>query len=430
MGRDCVVIENATAILPDRLLPQARVVLRGDRIAEVSRAGRRAPRDARVIDGRGGFVSPGFVDVHVHGGGGADFMDGTAEAVRTICATHARHGTTTIFPTTTTGSPDEIHALIAACRTVRDEDVPGAGARIAGIHLYGPFFAADKVGCHAEAGRRDPVAAEYSRYFATGLVRIATCAAELPGAVAFFRKARRAGCFITCGHSNATWTEMDRALRAGMRHVDHFWCAMSSVPSIRVRLGTPMQGSMEQFVLMHDDMSTEVIADGQHLAPELLRFAYHMLGPRRLLLVTDASRAVDMAPGRYKFGHAVTGTDFDHDGKVGRAPQGGLASSSVGMDHMVRTMHAATKAPLCDVVRMASLTPAERTGMAGETGSLAPGTRADVLVLDQRLKVREVLVGGVLQRGVRTSASPSIRAGTPLATPAPGSPTRGNRSSD
>jgi N-acetylglucosamine-6-phosphate deacetylase len=393
----CVVIENATAILPDRLLPQARVVLHGGRIAEVGRAGRRAPRDAQVIDGRGGFVSPGFVDVHVHGGGGADFMDGTPDAVRTICATHARHGTTTIFPTTTTGSPEEIHALLAACRTVRDGDVPGVGARIAGIHLYGPFFAADKVGCHAEAGRRDPVAAEYSRYFATGLVRIATCAAELPGAIAFFRKARRAGCFVTCGHSNATWTEMDRAFQAGMRHVDHFWCAMSSVPSIRVRLGTPMQGSMEQYVLMTDEMSTEVIADGQHLSPELLRFAYHMLGPRRLLLVTDASRAVDMPPGRYRFGHAITGTDFDHDGRVGRAPQGGLASSSVGMDHMVRTMHAATNAPLCDIVRMASLTPAERTGMAGETGSLTPGTRADVLVLSPRLKVRRVFIGGVLQ---------------------------------
>ena len=397
MPAACVVLENATAILPDRLLPQARVVLRDGRIAEVGRAGRRAPRDAQVIDGRGGFVSPGFVDVHVHGGGGADFMDGTPDAVRRACAIHARHGTTTIFPTTTTGSPQEIHAMIAACRTVRDEAEPSGGARIAGVHLYGPFFAPDKVGCHPEAGRRDPVATEYSRYFATGLVRIATCAAELPGADAFFREARRRGCFITCGHSNANWTEMDRAFRAGMRHVDHFWCAMSSVPSIRERLGTPMQGSMEQYVLMNDGMSTEVIADGQHLSSELLRYAHHMLGSRRLLLVTDASRAVDMPPGRYTFGPAATGTAFDHDGKVGRAPQGGLASSSVGMDHMVRTMHAATRAPLWEVVRMASLTPAERTGIAGDTGSLAVGMRADVLVLSPRLQVRHVFVGGVLQ---------------------------------
>jgi N-acetylglucosamine-6-phosphate deacetylase len=397
MPANCVVIDNATAILSDRLLPEARVVLRAGRIAELGRSRKRAPRDAQVIDARGGFVSPGFIDVHVHGGGGADFMDGTPDAVRTVCATHARHGTTTIFPTTTTGSPQEIHDMIAACRAVRDEAAPSGGARIEGIHLYGPFFAPDKVGCHAEAGRRDPTPAEFSRYFATGLVRIATCAAELPGAAAFFRRAQREGCFITCGHSNASWTEMDRAFRAGMRHVDHFWCAMSSVPSIRERLGTPMQGSMEQYVLMNEGMSTEVIADGQHLSPELLQFAYRMLGSRRLLLVTDASRAVDLRPGRYTFGNAVTGTDFDHDGSVGRAPQGGLASSSVGMDHMARTMLAATKAPLWDVIRMASLTPAERTGIADETGSLTVGKRADVVVLSPTLQVKHVLVGGILQ---------------------------------
>lgn len=396
MPADCLVIENATAILRDRLLPNARLVLREGRIAELGRAGKRAPRDAQVLDARGGWVSPGFVDVHVHGGGGADFMDGTPEAVRTVCAIHARHGTTTIFPTTTTGTPLEIHEMVAACRHVRDEHA-ATGARIAGIHLYGPFFAPDKVGCHPVEGRRDPTPAEFGRYFATGLVRIATCAAELPGAGAFYRKAHRQGCFITSGHSNATWAEMDRAFRAGMRHVDHFWCAMSSVASIRARLGTPMQGSMEQYVLMNEGMSTEVIADGQHLAPELLRFAHRMLGPGRLLLVTDASRAVDMPPGRYKFGHAVTGTDFEHDGKVGRALEGGLASSSVGMDHMVRTMHAATGAPLWEVVRMATLTPAERTGIADETGSLETGKRADVLVLSPTLKVKHVFVGGALQ---------------------------------
>jgi N-acetylglucosamine-6-phosphate deacetylase len=211
MTTENVVIENATAILPDRLLPEARVVLRAGRIAEVGRAGKRAPRDARVIDAAGGYVSPGFIDVHVHGGGGSDFMDGTLEAARTVCATHARHGTTTIFPTTTTGSPREIHDMIAACRGVRDQAPPHGGARIAGVHLYGPFFAPDKVGCHSADGRRDPTPAEFSRYFGTGLVRIATCAAELPGAAAFFRRARREGCFITCGHSNASWMEMDRA---------------------------------------------------------------------------------------------------------------------------------------------------------------------------------------------------------------------------
>lgn len=396
MSSPPIVIQNATAILPDGLLGDARLIIRDGRIAGIGKAKASVPKDAVIIDAKGGFLSPGFVDVHVHGGGGADFMDGTPDAVRTVCRTHARHGTTTIFPTTTTGAPEEIHAMIAACKLVRDEDSAADGARIAGIHLYGPFFAPDKVGCHAVEGRRDPTPEEFGGYFATGLIRIATCAAELPGALAFYRMAKRRGCFITCGHSNSSWTEMERAFGAGMRHVDHFWCAMSSVASVRARLGTPMQGSMEQFVLMNREMSTEVIADGEHLSAELLEFAHRMIGPGRLLLVTDSSRALDMPPGRYKFGHRKTGTDFEHDGKVGRAPGGGLASSSMGMDHMVRVMRAATGAPLSELIRMASLTPAERTGIARETGSLAIGKRADVLVLSKTLRVQKVLVGGVI----------------------------------
>ena len=111
-------------------------------------------------------------------------------------------------------------------------------------------------------------------WFRDDLVRIATCAAELPGAEAFYQIARQHRCLITCGHSNASWTEMERAFQAGMRHVDHFWCAMSSVASLRTRFGTPMQAGMEQFVLATAEMSTEVIADGMHLSPELLDFAF------------------------------------------------------------------------------------------------------------------------------------------------------------
>jgi len=163
---------------------------------------------------------------------------------------------------------------------------------------------------------------------------------------------------------------MDRAFRAGMRHVDHFWCAMSSVPAMRVRLGTPMQGSMAEFVLMHREMSTEVIADGYHLAPELLCFALAMKGPDRLCLVTDSNRALDMPRGEYRIGPATDGSMFYSDGHVGRMPDSGaLASSIMGMDTMVRTMARATKAPLPDVIRTASLTPAERAGVAKKSAA-------------------------------------------------------------
>ena len=389
-----VVFHNGTVVLPDKLLPDAVVVCEGGCITRVGRT-RKLPQGVTLVDARGGYIAPGFVDIHVHGGDGADFMDGTVAAVRTACRAHARHGTTTIFPTTTTGSPEQLGAMLAACVELQRGGTAADGARVAGVHFYGPYFAPDKVGCHSQAGRRDPDAREYRRHFDTGIIRIATCAAELPGAEAFYREATRRGCLVTCGHSNASWAEMARAFRAGMRHVDHFWCAMSSVASLRQRFGTPMQASMEQFVLANAEMSTEVIADGCHLAPELLEFAYRQLGPRRLCLVTDANRALDMPPGRYRFGCASDGEWIESDGRVGFVPGGGaLASSVVGLDTMVRHMKSATTASLPEVIRMASLTPADRAGVADEVGSLAPGKRADVLVLNQRLRVKRVFLAG------------------------------------
>ncbi|MDB6028621.1 MAG: nagA [Verrucomicrobiales bacterium] len=389
-----LIFTNGTAILSDRLLPNATVVCQDGKIKSVGRSGKRLLKEATVVDAKGGYISPGFIDIHVHGGDGADFMDGSVEAVRTACRAHARHGTTTIFPTTTTGSEEQLLAMIASCSTVKKTWSASDGAFIEGVHLYGPYFAPDKVGCHPQEGQRPPEAGEYARYFASGLIKVATCAAELPGAEPFYRAARKHGCLITCGHSNASWGEMQQAFKVGMRHVDHFWCAMSSVPSMRQRFNVPMQASMAEFVLATPDMSTEVIADGCHLAPELLEFAYRMKGASRLLLVTDSNRALDLPPGRYRFGHKDDGSWVESDGKVGWAPNGSLASSIVGMDHMIRHMAKNTTASLPEVIRMASLTPAERTGIAGQTGSLDAGKRADVVVLNKKLEVRRVFVAG------------------------------------
>lgn len=379
-------------VLPNRTLEDAAVVCRDGRIQSISG---RVPRHAKVIDAGSGFIVPGYVDIHVHGGDGADYMDGTPAAVRAANRAHLRRGTTTIFPTTTTGSPAQVRRMLDACLEVRRTWAPADGARIAGVHLYGPYFAEKKVGCHSVEGRRNPSAAEYDEYFRLGIVKIATCAAELPGAAEFYRAARRRKCLVTCGHSNATWTEMANAYAAGMRHVDHFWCAMSSVASLRAAYGTPMQASMEEFVLAHPEMSTEVIADGQHLAKELLEFAWRMKGPQRLCLVTDANRALGMPAGRYRFGPIEDGAWFESNGQVGFVPGSGLASSVVALDTMVRNMKAMTAAPLHEVVRMATLTPAERAGIAADTGSLEPGKRADILILDRRLNVRQVFLDGV-----------------------------------
>src|ERR1051326_6975407 len=213
------VFLNGTVILPDRLIDDGVVVCRDGRISAVGHKRDIAlPKGCVKVNVHKGFIGPGYVDIHVHGGDGADYMDGTTGAVKMANRCHARHGTTTIFPTTTTGSVAQIESMLHACKSVKKNWSVKDGARVAGVHFYGPYFAEDKVGCHLKSGRRDPDPKEYRKDFDLGIIQVATCAAELSGADAFYREASRRGYLVTCGHSNASWTEMARAFRAGMRH--------------------------------------------------------------------------------------------------------------------------------------------------------------------------------------------------------------------
>jgi N-acetylglucosamine-6-phosphate deacetylase len=391
------IVFRGTVVLPESLLSNGAVVVENGRIVAVGpESDLPLPVGVEIIDAQDGYISPGFVDIHTHGGAGCDYMDGTTEAVRLSNRAHARHGTTTIFPTTTTGTPAQLRAMLDAVDQVRRQWTVEDGARIAGVHWYGPYFATEKVGAHPKGFERNPDPAEYEPALARGLIKSATCAAELPGAVEFCRAARAAGCLVTCGHSNASWPEMAAVYAVGMRHVDHFWNAMSSTDSIRKRLSTPQRGSMAEFVLYHPEMSTEVIADGFHHAPEMLQFAFRMKGAARLCLVSDCSRALDMPPGIYRIGHYETGEPFEHNGVVGVLPGGSpLASSIFALEHMIRVMARDTDAGLSQVIRMASLTPAERTGFAQDRGSLEPGKLADIVILTADLHVRRAFINGV-----------------------------------
>jgi N-acetylglucosamine-6-phosphate deacetylase len=404
------ILFRGNVILPTRLFPRGVVVVENERIVAVgSEVDINAPNGAIVVDAGDGYISPGFVDIHTHGGAGSDYMDGTPDAARTVNRAHARHGTTTIFPTTTTGTPEQLRALLDAVEEVARDWKAADGARIAGVHWYGPYFAADKVGAHPKGCERNPDPIEYGPALARGIIKSATCAAELPGSAEFCRAAKDAGCLVTCGHSNASWPEMAAVYDAGMRHVDHFWNAMSSTDSIRRRLGTPQRGSMAEFVLYYEDMSTEVIADGFHHAPEMLQFLYRMKGASRLCLVSDSSRALDTQPGIYRLGHHETGEPFENNGSVGVLPgTDKLASSIYALDHMVRTMARDTEAGVVDVIRMASLTPAERTGFAHDCGSLEPGKLADIVILSPDLHVRRTFIGGVEVQGT-DALRPSAR---------------------
>ena len=391
------IVFRGKVVLPAAVLPQGILLVEDDRIVAVGPERELTPPvDAEVIDLDDGYIAPGFVDIHTHGGAGSDYMDGTPEAVRIANRAHARHGTTTIFPTTTTGTPAQLSNMLDAVDEVRRAWTVNDGARIGGVHWYGPYFATEKVGAHPKGYERNPDPAEYEPALARGIIKSATCAAELPGAVEFCRAAKAAGCLVTCGHSNASWPEMAAVYEAGMRHVDHFWNAMSSTDSIRKRLGSPQRGSMAEFVLYHPEMSTEVIADGFHHAPEMLQFAYRMLGSSRLCLVSDCSRALDTPPGIYRIGHHETGEPFENNGAVGVLPGGTtLASSIFALAHMVRIMMRDTDAGLAEVIRMASLTPAERTGFAHDRGSLEPGKLADIVILSPDLVAKRTFIGGV-----------------------------------
>jgi N-acetylglucosamine-6-phosphate deacetylase len=397
-------ILNGTLVLPDCLVPDGAVDIADGRLTAIGRRDELPDWTGPVLDAGGGFVAPGFVDLHVHGGDNADFMDGTLDAFETVIRAHTRHGTTSIVPTSTVARHEQTLAFLEHTRAMRRRNTePDRGfARTLGAHLYGPYFAEEKVGCHPKDPLRPPTRREFEAYLEfSDVLLTATCAPELPGASDFYRAATARGVRLNAGHSNATWTEMANAYALGVRHVDHFYCAMSSVASLRVRCGTPMQASMMEFVLDTADMTTEVLADGQHLSPELLRFVVKWKGAERTALVTDCSRALDQPPGEYVFGPRDSGELFVNDGAVGRMPGSeNLASSVRGMDFMVRYMHQAAGVDLPTAVRMASLTPAMIVGFDKEIGSLAVGKRGDVVVLDAGLNVVGVVIGGSRVLGV------------------------------
>lgn len=389
---------NGRVILPDRVLEQGTVQVQSGRIAAIHSSDIVPPASAKAIDAEGLFVSPGFIDMHVHGGAGADFMDGTRRAFNTVLAAHLRHGTTTLCPTSTVARHDQILAFLELVREyARRGAEPARGiGRVAGAHLYGPYFAEGKIGCHPHL-TRPPTPEEYFQYLAyADCMPLATCAPELSGSAGFYRAAHAAGVRLNAGHSNATYTEMEEAFSLGVRHVDHFFCAMSNYVSTRSRIGTPMQGGIMEYVLASDEMTTELIADGCHLASDLLRFALRMMGVERVALVSDSSRAMDMPAGEYLFGPTDGGERFYHDGAVGLTLDGnGLASSAKGLDFMVRQMHDHAKTDWATAVRMASLTPATIIGINQKLGSLEVGKQADIILFDAGVRIRRVFLDGI-----------------------------------
>ncbi len=384
---------NATVVFPDRIELVDSVLIDRGRIVSINEA---HDHDANVTDLKGYYLTPGFIDLHVHGGGGADFMDLTEDAFRTVCQTHARHGTTSLTPTSTVAPEAESGRFLELCKSFRDRAT--GGASIVGAHHYGPYFSPEARGCHPTNGFLVPDKDHLKGFdgFDESFPLSVTIAPELASSEEMMRACTELGIHVNIGHSYATMEQVESAVRSGARHVDHLYCAMSDRARLRQKQTFPMRAGVMEATLYCEELTTEVIADGKHLNDALLRLAFKIKGPDRLALVTDAMRAVDLPDGEYWFGGKDSGERVRRLNDVGVTLDGlALASGVMGLDHCVRVMKQATQAPLHEIIRMVTQTPARIIGLDHSIGSIKVGLRADLLVLNQQLEIQHVYIDGI-----------------------------------
>jgi N-acetylglucosamine-6-phosphate deacetylase len=371
---------------------------------------RQIPDGAEAVDAGGNFISPGFIDLHIHGGAGSDFMDATEADVETVFRYHFEHGTTALCPTTATARLEEILAALDAIARYRS----GAQrfGRALGAHIEGPYLNMSKRGCHLPEHVRNPEESEWKQILERGPIASMTLAPELPGGHTLIAALRKNGSVASAGHSEALYHEMEEAADRGLNHVTHLYCAMTDAMNNRWR-GTPnpRAAGMVEAVYLDERLSSELITDGKHLSREMLTLALRVKGYEKLAIVTDAMRGAGMPDGDYTFGprHGMLARVRNREARI---PDGtALASSVFPMNEMVAVFQQLTGCPLWQAVRMASLTPAEILGVAGETGSLAPGKRADIVIFDARVNVQGVHLAGIAPRAGGLSVRPGLAAG-------------------
>lgn len=369
-------IINGKILTPQGWLKDGSVILRDNKILEVTNCDL-AIIGADIIDAKGMYVVPGFIDMHVHGGGGRDFQEGTEDAFREAVAAHAKHGTTSIFPTLSSSTVPMIERAVDTCtKLMAEKDSP-----ILGLHLEGHYLNPNKAGAQVAEWIKNPDPNEY-----IPIVENARClsrwdaAPELPGALQFGKYCHEKGVLPSIAHTNAEYSDVKAAFEVGFTHVTHFYNAM---PGFHNKQGYKYEGTVESVYLI-DDMTIECVADGIHVPPTILRMAYKIKGVERMAVITDAL-AVAAAEGNAK---AFDPRVIIEDGVCKLADRSALAGSIATTDRLVRTLVQQAEVPLEDAVRMASETPAHIMGVHRQKGTLARDKDADILILDDKLKVR------------------------------------------
>lgn len=382
-------IINGKVITPYRILEGGVVEILDGRISHVGDAPS-AEQAERIIDAGGRYVSPGFIELHSHGGGGHDFMDGTVEAILGAVEMHAKHGTTSILPTTLTCTNEELYEVIQAFKAAKS--VNKVGARLLGLHLEGPYFA------HSQAGAQDPryiKVPEKEDYlkilsWSDDILRWSV-APELPGALEMGDELHKRGILASIGHSDAEYEDVLLACEHGYTHVTHLYSGMNGVHR---RNAYRFLGVVESAYLM-DDLTVEIIADGHHLPAELIKLIYKIKGPEKIALITDSLRGAGMPDGESIAGSLKNGQRVINEGGVAKLPdRSAFAGSIATSNRLIQTVVFKAGIPLLDAVNMASLTPAKILGMERELGSLSCGKKADIVIFDDDIQVLMTMIDG------------------------------------
>jgi len=384
-------IINGWVITPSGVVEGGSVVAEDGVIRQVSKGDLPAP-GARVIDAEGRYVSPGFIDLHVHGGGGFDFMDGHESAFLGIAEMHSRYGTTGMLPTTLTGSKEEILDILSVYERALPRNTQGA--QFLGMHLEGPYFAMSQRGAQDPRYIRNPDPAEYAEILERAhLIRRWSAAPELAGAMDFAHYARGKGVLVSMAHTDAVYEEALEGFNNGYTLATHLYSAMSGV----TRRNAYRYAGVVEAAFLIDDMDVEIIADGVHLPAPLLQLVYKIKGAARTALITDAMRGAGMPEGDSVLGNLHHGLKVIVEDGVAKLPdRSAFAGSVATADRLVRTMIREGGVSLQEAVRMMTATPAAILGLSGSKGALAPGKDADMVIFDKDIRVQATIIKGQL----------------------------------
>jgi N-acetylglucosamine-6-phosphate deacetylase len=382
-------IYNGKVITPQGIVGRGTVMVKGGKIDSVLSGNSGATAHVE-IDAKGNYISPGFIDIHVHGGGGHDFMDNTPEAFLAIANMHARHGTTAMCPTTLTSEVADLHQTLQVYDQV--SATMYAGACFIGLHIEGPYLSMNQRGAQDPRYIRDFNEKEYRAVVAKSKsIRRWSAAPERPGSSSFARHMVANHILPAIAHSDATYEDVIQAIADGYTHVTHFYSCMSGVTR---RNAMRFAGIVESTYLL-DELTTEIIVDGVHLPPPLLKLIYKVKGAGKVALITDAMRAAGMGPGESILGSKKNGLPVIVEDGVAKLPdRSSFAGSVATTDMLVRNMVSLAGVSLPEAVKMMTETPAMIMNVGENKGTLENGKDADVVIFDDSIDIRMTIVGG------------------------------------